>query len=392
VNWLDALIAVVGLGAVLIGYRHGLIGRALSWLGLSLGVLVGVLFVDDIANELRGSTPSTRLVGSLAFMFLAAVLGQALGIALGAVLRRHLPAHNVLSVADRSAGALAGGFAVLLATWLLTPALASSPGWTARAARGSAIVRAVDRYAPAPPDSLEALGRLVDAAPFPEVFDLHDRPEDVGPPPESGLSPEVSNRVARSVVKIEGQACDLIQQGSGWVVADDLVVTNAHVVAGGSQTTIITSETRRVDGVVVLFDAERDIAVLRAPGLALEVLERADSQVDTTGAVIGYPGGGSIQQSPARIAEEILAEGTDIYRAAATVREVYVLAAALEPGDSGGALFDQRGRVVGMAFAVDPGDADTAYALTNDEVGEGIDDLLDDGAGTPVGTGACLVG
>lgn len=391
-NWLDAVIALAGIGAALAGYRYGLMSRALSWLGLSLGVLVGVLFVDDVANELRGSTPSTRLVGSLAFLFLVTVIGQTLGIALGSLLRRHLLPNNVLSVADRWAGAFAGGFAVLMSIWLLTPALASSPGWTARAAQGSAIVRAVDRFAPAPPDSLETLGQLVDAAPFPEVFDLHNRPEDVGPPPGSGLSLEVSARVARSVVKIEGRACELIQQGTGWVVADDVVVTNAHVVAGEAETTVITSTSRRIDAVVVLFDANRDIAVLRVPGLGLDPLSRASTEVDTSGAVIGYPGGGSIQQSPARIAEEILAEGTDIYRRATTVREIFVLAAVLEPGDSGGPLLDQRGRVVGMAFAVDPGDSDTAYALTPDEVSDGINDVLGEGADTPVGTGGCLVG
>jgi len=392
VNWLDAVITVVGIGAALAGYRYGLVSRAVSWLGLSLGVLVGVLFVDDVVHELRDSTPSTKLVGALAFLFLMTVIGQGIGIAVGALLRRHLPAHNVLSVADRWAGALAGGFAVLLAIWLLTPAIASSPGWTARAARGSAIVRAVDRYAPEPPHSIETLGQLVDAAPFPEVFDLHERPDDAGLPPGSGLDPDVSSRVARSVVKIEGRACELIQQGSGWVVADDVVVTNAHVVAGDQNTTVITSSSRRVEGAIVHFDANRDIAVLHVPGLGLDPLERVSADVGMTGAVLGYPGGGSIQQSPARVAEEILAEGTDIYRRAATVREVFVLAAVLAPGDSGAPLLDARGRVVGMAFAVDPGDDDTAYALTHDEVSDGINEAVEAGSETPVSTGDCLLG
>ncbi|MEX0664843.1 MAG: MarP family serine protease [Acidimicrobiia bacterium] len=391
-NWLDAVITLVACGAAYAGYRYGLMTRALSWLGLSVGVIVGVLFVDDVANELRSSTPSTRLVGSLAFLFLMTVIGQTVGIAIGSLLRRHLPARGILSVADRTGGALAGGFAIFVIIWLLTPALASAPGWPARTARGSAIVRAVDRYAPAPPDSLETLGRLVDAAPFPGVFDLHDRPEDVGPPPGGGLLPGIAARVARSVVKIEGRACDLIQQGSGWVVASDLVVTNAHVVAGEQQTTVFTTAGRRLDALVVLFDSERDLAVLRVPSLDLDALPQADGDLDAAGAVMGYPGGGSLRQSPARIAEEILAEGTNIYRSASTVREVYVLAAALAPGDSGGPLFDAEGRVVGVAFAVDPGADSTAYALTHGEVAEGIIETINADAATPVGTGRCLVG
>jgi S1-C subfamily serine protease len=392
VNWLDAVITLAVCGAAYAGYHYGLMTRAMSWLGLSVGAIVGVLFVDDVANEMRSSTPSTRLVGSLAFLFLVTVIGQAIGTAIGSLLARRLPAHGILSVADRTAGALAGGFAVFVAIWLLTPALASSPGWPARTARDSAIVRAVDRFAPAPPDSLETLGRLVDAAPFPGVFDLHDRPDDVGPPPGGGLLPGIAERVARSVVKVEGRACDLIQQGSGWVIESDLVVTNAHVVAGEQETTVLTAQGRRLDALVVLFDSERDLAVLRVPSLDLDVLPRADGELDASGAVMGYPGGGSLQQSPARIAEEILAEGTNIYRSASTVREVYVLAAVLEPGDSGGPLFDLQGRVVGVAFAVDPGDEDTAYALTLDEVNDGIEGVLEAGADTPVGTGACLVG
>jgi S1-C subfamily serine protease len=391
VNWLDAVIALVTCGAVYAGYRYGLMSRALSWLGLSVGVIVGVLFVDDVARELRSSTPSTRLIGSLAFLFLVTVMGQASGIAIGSLLRRHLPARNLLSVADRTAGALAGGFAMFVTIWLLTPALASAPGWPARAARGSAIVRAVDRYAPSPPNSIETLGRLVDQAPFPGVLDLHDRPDDVGPPPEGGLSADVGLRVASATVRVEGRACNLIQQGSGWVVDADLVVTNAHVVAGEQDTNVVTLEGRRLDAVIVHFDPDRDLAVLRVPGLDLDPLSRSEGEVDTDGAVVGYPGGGALQQSPARIAQEIIAEGTDIYRDASTVRHVYVLAAALEPGDSGGPLVDQRGRVVGVAFAVDPGDADTAYALTNEELSDGIDALLEGGAASPVGTGPCLL-
>ena len=391
-NWLDALIALVVAGTAYAGFRYGMLTRAMSWVGLTAGVVLGVVFVDDVANELRGSTPSTRLVGSLAFLFLMTVLGQTLGVGLGALLRRHLPARGVLSVADRTAGAIAGGVSILVTIWLLTPAFASSPGWPARAASGSAIVRAVDQYAPSPPNSLETLGRLVDAAPFPGVFDLHDRPENVGLPPGTGLLPGIATRVAASVVKVEGRACDLIQQGSGWVVQPDLVITNAHVVAGEPETTVITSLGRRLDGVVVLFDSDRDLAMLRVPGLDLDALEQADGVVDSSGAVMGHPGGGSLEQSPARIAEAIVAEGTNIYRSASSVRDVYVLAAALAPGDSGGPLVDREGRAVGVAFAVDPGHENTAYALTHAEVEAGIEAVLDAGADTPVGTGPCLVG
>jgi S1-C subfamily serine protease len=129
--------------------------------------------------------------------------------------------------------------------------------------------------------------------------------------------------------------------------------------------------------------------VLRVPGLHAPALALADGTVGDVGAVYGHPGGGDLTASPARVGEEILAVGTDIYRTNSSRRHVYVLAAALAPGDSGGALVDTRGDVIGVAFAIDPGRSGTSYALTDAEVRPVLAV-----AGTriiPVGTGPCLV-
>jgi S1-C subfamily serine protease len=392
VNALDAIILIAAAGAAYAGYRVGFTGRALSWLGLTLGIVIGTLFVDDIGNALGDSTPRTRLIGALAFLFLVSILGQAVGIGAGLLLRRHLPARGILSTVDRTFGALAGLFSVLVIVWLLTPALANAPGWPARAARGSAVVRAVDDVAPRAPHSIEALGRLVGDAPFPKVFEGLNSPKDVGPPPQKTLPAAIRDRVFHSVVKIEGRACDLIQQGSGWVLDANLVVTNAHVVAGHESTVVITPGGQTFGAKVVGFDPSRDIALLRVNGLPLAALTQADGEVGSTGAVVGYPRGGPESEAPARIAETILARGTNIYRNASSTREVYVLASQLYPGRSGGPRFDAQGRVVGMAFAVDPGNATTAYALTHDEVSTGLAPMLKSGARDAVDDGPCLVG
>ena len=70
----------------------------------------------------------------------------------------------------------------------------------------------------------------------------------------------------------------------------------------------------------------------------------ARAQAGVVGAVYGHPGGGPLRAAPARIAEEIDARGTDIYRTTATSRDVFVLAAQLAPGDSGAPLVDQAGQ------------------------------------------------
>ncbi|HZP27953.1 MAG TPA: MarP family serine protease [Acidimicrobiia bacterium] len=390
-NLLDVAIVAAIVAAAWAGHRIGFTTRALSWAGLAAGIVFAVAFVDDVTRLFRSSPPRTRLLAALGFFLVVCMIGQTVGFVVGSMLRRRLAFTGTLHAADRFLGGVLGGFGVLVALWLLTPALASAPGWTARAVRGSAIVRGVERVAPAPPDSVAALGRLVGDAPFPEVFDRLTSP-DAGSPPGSGVPAAVAERVAASVVRVEGQACDEIQQGSGFVAAPGLIVTNAHVVAGERATSVFTSDGRRLDATVVAFDPRADLAVLHAPTALVPALGRATADVDENGAVFGHPRGGSLREAPARIAQEINARGTDIYRTASTERDVFVLAAELQPGDSGGPLVDQKGRVVGVAFAIDPSTDTTAFALTTREVDGVLDPVTRSGTTAPVATGACLVG
>jgi S1-C subfamily serine protease len=204
------------------------------------------------------------------------------------------------------------------------------------------------------------------------------------------LSPAVDARVRGATLKVSGHACDSIQEGSGWVGAPGLVVTNAHVVAGERSTSVQDASGRELAARVIAFDPVRDVAVLAVPSLNIAPLVIADGSVGTVGAVYGHPGGGPLQAAPARVGDEIVAIGTDIYRTSRSRRSVYVLASKLAPGDSGGALVDRTGRVIGMAFAVDPGRNATAYALTDDEV-RAVLGPARRGTGNPVDTGHCLV-
>ncbi len=389
---LDVMLGLAMAGAAYGGYRLGFVTRALSWAGLAAGVAIAVVVVDDLVNALSGEPARSRLLAAVAFVFVLAMLGQTAGYAASAALRGRLPQQDGLHRGDRLAGAATGVVGVLVALWLLVPALTSAPGWPAEAARDSSIVRFVNRVAPAPPPAARALGRLVGEAPFPEVFEAFDGPEDVGQAPTGGLAADVSARVEASVVKVEGQACDQIQNGSGFVAADDTIVTNAHVVAGEHRTMVETNDGRRLAAVVVAFEPARDLAILQVEDVDRAPLERAGASEGDTGAVYGHPGGGALRAAPARIAEVVTAGGTDIYRTDRTDRSVFVLAADLAPGDSGGPLVDLEGRVVGVAFAVDPGQPGTAYALTGEELEAVLGPALASGAEAAVETGPCLVG
>jgi S1-C subfamily serine protease len=171
------------------------------------------------------------------------------------------------------------------------------------------------------------------------------------------------------------------------VAGPDLVVTNAHVVAGQGRATVVRPDGARLVGSPVVFDADRDIAVLRVPGLDLPALELTTGQVGMHAAVFGHPDGQeALRVAPAAIRQRVTAVGRGLYDGTVVRRQVYVLAARLAPGDSGAAVVDAEGRAVGIAFAVAPDRKTTAYALTTEEVMA----ALDAGQSTDVDTGPCL--
>jgi S1-C subfamily serine protease len=368
VNVLDVVLLLAAIGAAVAGYRLGFIARAASWAGLALGVTVGALALPPLLRQVRGSSDVTVALVAIAALVGSALLGQALGLVLGTRLHVALPDGPVRRV-DQAVGSLLGIAGLLVALWLLLPTLADVPGWTSEQARGSVIAREVNARFPEAPDTLQALRRLVGDNPFPQVFEALRPSPDPGVVPEaSGLSDALATNVAASTVKIEGEACSRIQEGSGFFVADDLVVTNAHVVAGEDDSDVILSDGSRTDGTVVAFDSARDLAVLRTSGADRAALPLDRAEVGTSGGVFGHPGGGTLEISPFQVGEEITAVGTDIYDSRRSERNVLVLAADLAPGDSGGALVDPRGQVVGVAFAIAPDRPSVAYALAVDEV------------------------
>jgi S1-C subfamily serine protease len=368
VNVLDVVLVLVAISAAMAGYRLGFVARATSWAGLALGVTVGALVLPSLLRHVQGSSDVTVALVAIAALAGSALLGQAVGLVLGTRLNVALPEGPVRRV-DQVVGALLGIAGLLVGLWLLLPTLADVPGWTSEQARGSVIAREVNARFPDAPDTLQALRRLVGDNPFPRVFDaLRPSPDPGVVPGASGLSDALATSVAASTVTIEGEACSRIQEGSGFFVADDLVVTNAHVVAGEGDSDVVLSDGSRMDGTVVAFDPVRDLAVLRTSGADRPALPLDEAEVGTSGGVFGHPGGGLLEISPFQVGEQITAVGTDIYDSRRSERKVLVLAADLAPGDSGGALVDPRGQVVGVAFAIAPDRPSVAYALDVDEV------------------------
>jgi S1-C subfamily serine protease len=391
VNLLDLLIALSVVSAVVGGYRLGFLARVTSWIGLAIGIVVGVRFLPSVSTYFQDAEPGVQVLAAIAFLLAAGMLGQGLGLAVGAALHASLRVGPGMRQYDKVAGSVLGAVGILAIFWMLTPSLATVPGWTSKAAKDSLVLEVLAKVTPKPPSALLDLRRLL-ADGFPQVFeDPNDSQHAPGPPPaSSGITDAVHQRVVASTVKIAGQACRKVQEGSGFVAAPGLVVTNAHVVAGEDDTTVQAIDGTEHPAEVVAFDHRRDLAVLSVPSLERTPLALGEGTEGMRGAVYGHPGGQeAVAVSPAQISQQVRAVGRDIYDAERTSRQVFILAAHLRPGDSGGALVNQEGTVVGVAFAIAPDNPNTAYALTNGELRPVLDAA---GARTePVSTGPCLV-
>ena len=365
-NLFDLFLVALAVTAGLGGFRLGLVARALSWAGMAIGIIVAARFLPDIIDAVNGPDPTGRLLIAVGILLGGAFAGQALGLLLGSKVHLAMPPGG--RPLDQAGGAIAGVLGVLVGVWLMLPTMAEVPGVMSRQARNSTIARFIAETAPPPPDTLQALRRLVGETQFPRVFTALQPAPDTGPPPaESGLSQATLEAALQSTVKVEGPACGRIQEGSGFVAAPGIVVTNAHVVAGEQRTTLVERSGRVVGATVVHFDPDRDLAVLaadvRGPALAITGADEGD-----VGAVLGHPGGGPLEVSPFEVRDKVTAVGRDLYDRKQTRREVLVLASDLAPGDSGAALVGPDGTVVGVAFAIAPDRPGTSYALDTSEL------------------------
>lgn len=375
------------------GFRRGFIVGALGFAGFVGGGAFGMVVVPLL---LGGRTLSVATAGlALASVLACASLGQVLASWAGGSLRSRIAWHPARQL-DAALGAVLSVVAVLLVTWFLALAVVQGPfPELTRQVRDSRILGAVDSVMPEGARQLFSNFRTaVDSSVFPQVFGGLGG-EQVLPvdSPDAAIlrDPDVL-AARRSIVEIDGLAgaCSEQISGTGFVVARERVVTNAHVVAGVDEPRVISGGVgfgRRAS--VVYFDPRTDLAVLAVPGLDAPALPLHDGELrrGDDAVVAGFPEGGPYTTVPARVRSVQEARGRDIYDGASVTREVYSLRASVRPGNSGGPLLLADGSVAGVVFAAAVGDPDTGYALTNAEVDAGLTRGIP--ATAPVDTGTC---
>jgi S1-C subfamily serine protease len=368
VSAVDLVLLLLMLVFAISGYRQGFVIGALSFTGFFLGALIGLQVGPLVARQFAES--GTRVLISLVAVFGLAVLGQALAGWVGSHLRQTIT-NEVAKRLDDVGGALVSVFAVMLVAWLVAVPLGSSSlPWLAASVKDSALLTVVDRVLPDKAQQLStALRDTVDTDGFPDVFGGlgRTRAAQVAPPDPALAGSEVVASSQRAVVKVLGSApsCARRIEGSGFVYADDRVMTNAHVVAG-TRTVAVELRGERYDAEVVVYDPKRDLAVLHVPGLPGPSLRFAAGQAGTgaDAIVLGFPLDGPYDARPARIRDVAEIPGPDIYQSGNVNREIYTIRALVRSGNSGGPLVSSNGLVLGVIFAAAADDPNTGFAVT----------------------------
>jgi S1-C subfamily serine protease len=389
--WLDFAILGIGFVAAISGWRSGALGSLLSFIGVVLGAVAGVLLAPHVIPHVSGDR--TKLFATLFLILALVVIGEIAGVVLGRAVRGTIR-NRLFRAFDSVVGVSLMLVAVLVASWLLGSLLTSSdqPNLAA-AVKNSRVLTEVDKVAPdwmrSVPNRLSA---LLDTSGLPDVLEPFGRTPIVNvDAPDAALATDPIVTTSRpSVVKIRGIApsCQKVLEGSGFVVAPNRVMSNAHVVAGADSVTI-EADGKTYDAGVVSYDPNADISILDVPDLPITPLQFAEQPAPkgTDAVVMGYPGGGDFLATPARVREIIELNGPDIYRSTTVTREVYTVRGTVRQGNSGGPMINRAGKVLGVVFGAAVDDADTGFVLTAKEVER---QLAKVGNTQRVATGTCI--
>lgn len=375
---LDWGIIAFTLALALWGYHQGLIVGFLTLIGFAVGAFAGSRLGPLVLRE-GADSPYAPLFAAIGALLVGALVAVNLErVAMG--LRAQLVRRRGMHVADGAGGAALVAFVALGLVWVFGAVALHAPGTPKlRAdAQRSLILRGLNSVLPPSGPVLNVLSR-VDPAPT-----IAGSPTLVSPPP-TGIAAKPGVRAAGgSVVRVLGTACGLGVEGSGWVAEPGLVVTNAHVVAGESDTTVNTRSGASMPATPVYYDPENDLALLRVEASIAPLQIAPERKRGTPGAVLGYPENGPYTATPARLGDTRTVISEDAYGRGPIQRRIASLRGSVRSGNSGGPLVDAQGRVLGTVFAATTSGTPGGFAVPDEEVEEALGR-----AGGPVDTGPC---
>lgn len=390
-NLLDAAVLALLAFGILAGSRAGFLGPVLGLVGAALAFAIALGLATVFRDQLANVEQPLRAV--VTFLALAAfvLVGEAAGSALGVRLSRGIRGAGLRPL-DAVGGGVVGAAHVVLLIWLVGGMLAAglAPGLGA-AARESLTMRVVADWLPPPTVVVGRLLALLDTTDLPPLFAGIEPspapPVDLPPDPQARA---LADSAVASTALVATTGCGAgVAVGSGFFISGTDVVTNAHVVAGGTHTTVTIAGGVYV-ATVIAFDPNADLALLHVPGGQAPALQlSADApQRGATGVILGFPGGGDMTQTAAAVTAAYEIGGPDIYGDGITERSVVELRTQIRPGNSGGPLVVAPGTVGGVVFGGSRVADDVGYAIGSDQALASIGPYI--GSTAAVATGACL--
>ena len=389
--YLDLILIAFAVFILVSGWRRGLFVTVFSLVGLIFGAWAGRAALEVINGD-STSTSLSRTAINATVLFAGIGIGSAVGGFVGKRLR-NIFSWSPIRFMDNFAGAALSLIAWSVVFWLLATTLLAAPvSSLTNTVSQSKVLNALEQYMPSEiRNGVESVRVYVSSSGLPDGFANAFLAPAVEPPDLTSINAPAVVAALDSVVKVEGTAaeCSTRLTGSGFVIGPDLIITNAHVLAGVDKPTIrIKGKGKAFEGTVIYFDPALDVALIRTKDIPSVALQISDPLVRGDNAVIaGFPGGGPLALIPGRVRSVSESNGTDIYGKEPVIREIYSLSADIQQGDSGAPMFALDGTVAGLVFASSATDAQTGYALTAKEFMVGVESAST--ATKAVDTGEC---
>lgn len=388
-NFIDLAAIAILAATVALGAWAGLFPQLLGLVGAAIGFVAAIVAANTfhaplalIDQPLRAFIAAAGLVG-------LTLIGEAAGSAMGSRARQAMHA-SVLGGLDLAGGMVIGFIQGILTIWIIAGlVLGGAAPNLERAVDASLVVRSINRFLPPAEGVAHQLVALLAPTELPQLFaGVEPSPAPPLDMPASGTVRALAQSADASTVQVITIGCGREQLGSGFFVGDHVVVTNAHVVAGGDSISVALGDSTQ-RATLVLFDDRQDIAVLRLPTMTAPPLRLAQNppQRGMAAAALGHPGGGPLTVIPAVVTSHFTASGPDIYDQGSVTREVVEVRADVRRGDSGGPLLIRPGLVGGIVFGASRTTSGVGYAIAANSVAREILDASTRASAVP--SGAC---
>lgn len=388
-NFLDIVILLFVVASIGRGLQTGFFRQVFSILGFFVGLFLASMAVPHILKF--AVDPETQATfGPLLVLAFALVIAGA-GDYIGYRIKKATTVKEHIKKIEAGLGVVVSIASVLIISWLLAAMVGRLPiGGINESINRSFILRTMNNNLPSAPAVIANIGRFVSPNGFPDVF--VDEPS-LSPtiPPSSPEVRSAAESAIASTVKIQGFGCGGIMTGSGFIIGDNLIATNAHVLAG-MRRPVVYSQGGRYSATPVWFNPNLDFALLRVSGIDGRILPlaNASSPRGTTTAVLGYPGGGRLEIDEGVILSSRQALGRNIYGTGLTTRPIYEVQTQIDQGNSGGPVVLADGSVAGIIFAKAVSSDKHAFAIRASAVVNQMEQAQ--GRYTAVSTGRCSSG